>query len=77
MSVTYISCVKTCATSYLFIINYLIYLYIQCFIYVSDLYILCENLCNILFIYNKLFNLFIYSVFYYHCEQLRAHRPDK
>ena len=35
---------------------------------------LCENLCNILFIYNKLSYIFINSVFYYHCEQLRAHR---
>ena len=39
--------------------------------------ILCENLCNILFIYNKLSYIFINSVFHYHCEQLRAHRPDK
>ena len=39
--------------------------------------ILCENLCNILFIYNELSYTFINSVFYYHCEQLRAHRPDK
>ena len=39
--------------------------------------ILCENLHRILFIYNKLFHLFVYSVFYYHCEQLRARRPDK
>ena len=39
--------------------------------------ILCEDLCIILFIYNKLSYIFINSVFYYHCEQLRAYRPDK
>ena len=39
--------------------------------------VLCVNICNILFVYNKLSDTFINSVFYYHCEQLRAHRPDK
>ena len=39
--------------------------------------ILCVDLCNNLFIYNKLSHIFMHSVFYYQCEQLRAHRPDK
>ena len=42
--------------------------------------VLCENLCNILFFYckyNKLSYVFINLVFYYHGEQLRAHKPDK
>ena len=39
--------------------------------------VLCENLCNILFFNNELSYIFINSVFYYHCEQLRAHGPDK
>ena len=37
----------------------------------------CVNLYQILLIYNKLSHIFINSVFFYHCEQLRAHRPDK
>ena len=39
--------------------------------------VLCVNLYIILFIHKKLSHIFINSVFYYHFEQLRAHRPDK
>ena len=36
---------------------------------------LCADLFNIIFVYNKL--SCTNSVFYYHCEKLRAHRPEK
>ena len=32
--------------------------------------VLCVNICNILYVYNKLSHTFINLVFYYHCEQL-------
>ena len=37
----------------------------------------CVNMYQILFVYNKSSHTIINSVFYYHCEQLWAHRPDK
>ena len=37
----------------------------------------CVYLSKILFVYDKSSHTFINSVFYYHCEQLSAHRPDK
>ena len=39
--------------------------------------VLCVHLYKILFIYNKVAHIFMNLVFYYDCEQLRAHRPDK